>query len=316
MSRRLLLTDCPWGDAEIERGVLEPKGVEIIVAPAKDESTLIELARDADAIATCWAKVTAPVIEAAARCRLIARMGIGLDNIDLQAAERRKIVVTNVPDYCVTEVADHALALLLASARNVAFHHWNTKQGVYDLQAGPKMNRLGGMRLGLLGFGRIAREVHQRARAFGLDVQASTPSGDDYGTGCRMVSLKELLSTSDFLSLHAPLTAETRQVLNRESLRMLKPTAVVINTSRGGLIDHEALWEALRNGRLGGAALDVFDPEPPDLGHPLFADERVIATPHAAFVSEESLADLRTTVAGQVLDVFAGRTPKNVVNGG
>ena len=310
---RVLFTDLPWGDAEIERRGLA--GVaEVIEAEQDDEAALVRLAADTDVIATCWAKVTENVISAAPRCRLIARMGIGLDNIDVEAATQRGIPVTNVPDYCVSEVADHALALYLALARNVAFFHLRTKRGEYDLQAGPPMHRLSGRTLGLFGLGRIGQAVAARAAAFGLNVIAHTRSGDDHGTGCRMVDFPTLLRESDCISLHAPLSDETRHAFSTDQFAAMRPGAFLINTSRGGLIDLDALRQALQQGTPAGAGLDVFEPEPPDLSHPLFADERVIATPHAAFVSEEALIDLRTRVAGQIIDALEGRTPPNTVN--
>jgi D-3-phosphoglycerate dehydrogenase / 2-oxoglutarate reductase len=311
---RVLITDAPWGDVEIERELLEPAGCEVLLAPADDEQTLADLARDVRAIATCWAPVTARIIDAATRCRHVARLGIGLDNIDIPAATARGMVVTNVPDYCVEEVAHHALALLLAHARQVAFFHRQTKQGIYDLQAAAPMRRLSRQTLGLIGFGRTARRLREMALGIGLSVIAHTPSGNDYGTGCEMVSLDEVLSRSDYLSIHAPLTDESHHLIDSAALSRLRPTAFLINTSRGGLIDHDALWEALQQNRLAGAGLDVFEPEPPDLSQPLFGDERVILSPHAAFVSEESLVELRQRVAQQILDVLAGRTPEHVVN--
>lgn len=312
---RVLFTDLPWGDSEIERRILAPLGVDVVESPDGEEETLRGLAADVDAIAACWAPVTEPVIAAAPRCRLVARMGIGLDNIDVAAATARGIPVTNVPDYCIDEVADHALALMMTLARNVGFFHLRTKRGEYDLQTAPLMHRLGGRTLGLFGLGRIGRAVAARAAAFGLEVIAHTRSGDDHGTGCRMVDFDTLLSDSDFVSLHAPLTDETRHIFSSSRFARMRPGAFLINTSRGGLVDLEALWQALREDRLGGAGLDVFEPEPPDLSHPLFADERVIVTPHAAFVSAEALIDLRTRVAGQIADALAGRIPSNVVNG-
>lgn len=312
--RRVLITDHPWGNADIERRLLSPQDIEVVEATDQSESSLRSLAADVDAIATCWAKVTESVIAASPRLRHVARMGIGLDNIDVAFATKRKIVVTNVPDYCVTEVADHAVALLLSCVRNVAFFSRRIKAGEYQLTAGPPMHRLQGRTLGLVGFGRIARDVYTRAKSFGLNVLATSSSGNDYGTGCRMVVLDELLSSSDYVSLHAPLTPETKHLLNRATLQKLKPGAVVINTSRGGLIDQDALWAAIRDGHVAGAGLDVFEQEPPDLAHPLFADERVVTTPHAAFVSEESLVELRERVAKQILDVIQGREPENIVN--
>jgi D-3-phosphoglycerate dehydrogenase len=311
---RVLITDRAWPDCSIERGVLSSVGAEVVEAPKSDEATLIELARDADAIGTNWAPVTADVIRAASRCRTIARFGIGLDNISVTTATELGIPVTNVPDYCVAEVSDHALALLLAAARNVAFFHARTKSGEYQLSAGPPMRRLSDATLGLVGFGQIARALYPKARALGMTVLANSRRLDDFGTGCPMVSLDEILTQSDFLSLHAPLSESTRHLISGRQLAKMKPTAWLINTSRGALIDAAALREALAADRIGGAALDVFDPEPPDLADPLYRDERVIVTPHAAFLSEESLCEVRTRASRQIADALAGSRPANVIN--
>jgi D-3-phosphoglycerate dehydrogenase len=241
-------------------------------------------------------------------------MGIGLDNIAVAVATDLRIPVTNVPDYCVEEVADHALALLLACSRNVAYFHLRTKRGEYRLQNGPSMRRVAGQRLGLFGLGRIGQKLAGRARGLGLKVIAHTASGNDYGVGCPMVSLDELLIQSDYISLHAPLTPATHHIFGLAQFEKMKRSAFLINTSRGGLIDHSGLWIALQQNLIAGAALDVFEPEPPDLSQPLFRDERVIVTPHAAFVSVESLIELRTRVAGQILEALSGRRPENVVN--
>jgi D-3-phosphoglycerate dehydrogenase / 2-oxoglutarate reductase len=313
--RIVLITDFPWGNVDLETKILSQHGARVVAASGSDEATLVGMATDAEAIATCWAKVTSKVIDAASRCRHIARMGIGLDNIDVDYATSRNIVVTNVPDYCVGEVADHALALILACTRNVGFFHHRIKRGEYNLKAGPAMHRLAGRTLGLLGFGKTARAVYQRARGFELNVIAASASGNDYGTGCRMVSLDELVAQSDIISLHAPLTPETTRVINRDTLARCRAGVVLVNTSRGGLIDEVALTEAVQSGHVAAAGLDVFDPEPPDVHRPLLTDERVVATPHAAFVSEESLIELRERVARQIADVLEGRTPPNIVNG-
>jgi len=311
---RVLVTDHPWPDLDLERRLLAPLGVELVDAPAEDEATLAKLAVDVDAIAVCWAQVTRRVIEAARECRVICRFGIGLDNIDIPVATALGIPVTNIPDYCVEEVADHALSQLLALSRNLPFFHLRTKQGEYDLAAGPPMRRLRGRTLGLIGLGRIGRAVFERARAFGLNVIATTPSGNDHGTGCRMVTLDELLQTADLISLHAPLTAATRHLLDRQAFAKMRPGVLVVNTSRGPLIDPNALHEAIQSGKVPGAALDVFDPEPPDLSLPLYRSERLLATPHAGFVSVESVIELRERVCGQILSVLAGEIPENVVN--
>jgi D-3-phosphoglycerate dehydrogenase len=311
---RVLLTDRAWPDTAIEREILGRVDAELVEAADAHEAALAFLAPDADAIATNWAGVTEKVVRAARRCRVICRTGIGLDNIAVATATSLKIPVTNVPDYCVGDVADHALALLLACARNIAFFHVRTKRGEYDLPAAPPMPRLAGRRLGLVGLGRIGTNLAGKARALGLEVIAHTSSGSDHGTGCRMVSLNELLAESDFVSLHAPLTDATRHLLALGEFEKMKRTAFVINTARGGLIDQAGLWMALERNLIAGAALDVFDPEPPDLATPLMQDERVIITPHAAFVSPESLIELRTRVATQIVDVLSGRRPECVVN--
>jgi D-3-phosphoglycerate dehydrogenase / 2-oxoglutarate reductase len=311
---RLLITDHPWTGLEIENRILGPYGVKIVDAPDANEETLVRLAADVDAIATCWGQVTGKVIRAARDCRIVCRMGIGLDNIDIPTATSLGIPVTNVPDYCVEEVAEHALGLMLALVRNVAFFHLRTKRGEYDLKAGPAMNRLRGRRLGLIGFGRIARAVRERALPFGLEVVASTASGNDHGTGCPMIPLEELLGTSDLISLHAPLSDATQHLLGTEAFAKMKPGVILVNTSRGGLIDPRALHEAIEGGIVRGAGLDVFEPEPPDLADPLYEHESVIVTPHAAFVSVESVNDLRQRVAEQIVAILNGDVPENVVN--
>jgi D-3-phosphoglycerate dehydrogenase len=176
------------------------------------------------------------------------------------------------------------------------------------------MKRLEGATLGLVGFGRIARALLPKVKAIGFHVVAHSRHSDDRGTGCPMVGLDDLLAQSDFVSLHVPLTDSTHGLLGPKQFERMKPTAYVVNTSRGALIDHAALWRAISSGRLAGAALDVFDPEPPDLSQPLFRDERVIVTPHAAFTSAESLQNLRTRASRQIAEALAGRRPENVVN--
>jgi D-3-phosphoglycerate dehydrogenase len=311
---RVLITDHPWPDLTVERQLLSALGAELVEAPNGDESTLIELARDVDAIGTCWAKVTEAVIAAAPRLRVVARYGIGLDNIAVPAASERGIPVTYVPDYCVEEVADHTLALLLACLRKVGFYHLRTKQGEYQLQAGSPLRRLSKLTLGLIGFGRIGQEVFRRARGLGLSVIAYSPSGNDRGSGCRMVSLDEVLEQSDAVSLHLPLADETRRLIGMSELRRMRRSAWLINTSRGGLVDHAALWSAIESGEIAGAGLDVFDPEPPDLAEALYRDERVIVTPHAAFLSEESLADLRQRATASIVQVLQGLQPEHLAN--
>ncbi|WP_417379267.1 C-terminal binding protein [Gimesia sp.] len=312
---RVLITDRAWPDCEVEKRELSRVDAEVIEAPpGADEETLIECASGVDAIATCWAQVTQAVIDAAPDCKTIARLGIGLDNIDVAYATSLKIPVTNVPDYCIPEVADHTIGLMLASLRNIAFLHHQTKQGVYNLSAAPLPRRVGTLTLGLFGFGLTGQAVAERAKAFGMQVIATNSSGNDYGTGTRMVPFEDLLEESDVISIHAPLTDATQHQFDAAAFQKMKPNAIIVNTSRGALIDFDALKTALINEDISGAALDVFDPEPPDLSDPFFQHDRIIATPHAAFISQESLDELRQQAASQVADVLVGKQPSNVVN--
>jgi D-3-phosphoglycerate dehydrogenase len=320
MSRfRVLITDYAWPDVEIERRTLAEIDAELIVAAKsqQDAAGLAALAKEhqVDAIMTNWAKVPQAVIEASPKVRIVSRLGIGLDNIDVAYCTSRRIPVTNIPDYCLIEVAEHALALLLALSRKVAFYHHETKAGRYQLQAGPKLRRIEGQTLGIVGLGNIGRKLAEKALGIGLTVIATSRSGKSGIPGVSIVPLEELLASSDYVSLHVPMTRETRHMIGAAQLAQMKPSAYLINTARGGLIDTPALAVALAAGKLAGAALDVQDPEPPDLSQPPYNDPRVIITPHAAFVSEESLADLRLRVARQVAARLTGGVPQNVVNG-
>lgn len=310
---RVLLTDYNWPDLDVERRLLAQADAELVLPPAADPATLASLAGDVRAIITCWAKVPESVLAAAPRCKHVARLGIGLDNIDVAAATRLGMLVTNVPDYCLHEVAEHALALLLSLARKTAHFHLQTKNSCYDPKAWAPVRRLTGQTLGIVGLGSIGRQLAARAQGLGLKVLAARRKPEGF-PGTTLVPLDELLERSDFVSLHAPLTVETRHLIGRRELARMKPTAFLINTSRGGLIDHAALAEALAGDRLAGAALDVQDPEPPNMSEPPYNDPRVIVTPHGAFYSEESLIDLRQRVAQQVVAVLADKRPENIVN--
>lgn len=317
MVHRVLLTDYAWPDLEIERAILQKADAELIVAQQTDAASLARLAADCEAIMTNWVNVPESVIAAAPKCKIIARLGIGLDNIDVAAATRRGIVVTNVPDYCVTEVAEHALALILSLARKVAFYHYETKSGRYNLKDGLPLRRIEGQTLGVVGFGNIARKLAEKAAALGLNVLATARrprNSTELPQGVVWCDLNKLLSASDFISLHLPLNSDTKHLIGTEQFVRMKSTAFIINTARGGLIDHVALAAALAANNLAGAALDVQDPEPPNLSKPPYNDPRVIVTPHVAFVSTESLENLRTRTATQVATRLSGEWPENIVN--
>ena len=314
---RVLLTDYAWPDLNIERAILQKAGAELIVADETDPASLARHAADCDAIMTNWVNVPESVIAAAPKCKIIARLGIGLDNIDVPAATRRGIVVTNVPDYCVTEVAEHALALMLSLARKVAFYHHETKSGRYNLKDGLPLHRIEGQTLGIVGFGNIGRKLAEKAAGIGLNVLATARkprNSAELPRGVAWCDLNKLLSESDFISLHLPLNSDTKHLIDAEQLARMKPSAFIINTARGGLIDHAALAAALAANKLAGAALDVQDSEPPNLSQPPYNEPRVIVTPHVAFVSAESLENLRTRTATQVATRLRGEWPENIVN--
>lgn len=313
---RVLLTDYAWENLEIEKETLTSGGAELIVGGTNDEETLVKLAAEhqVDAIMCNWAPVTEKVISASPNMKIVARLGIGLDNIDMDYCTRHGILVTNTPDYCLAEVAEHTLALIFACARKVAMYHHDTMSGKYDLKAGPMMRRMEGQTLGIVGLGNIGTLLAQKAKCLGLNVLATSRSGKTM-EGVETVDMDRLLAESDYVSLLIPATPETRKSFGAEQFKQMKPTAYLINTARGAIVDHDALAAALDAGELAGAALDVQDPEPCDLTIAPYNDPRVIVTPHAAFVSIESLENMRGRVARQVIDCLEGKTPENVRNG-
>ena len=234
------------------------------------------------------------------RCRVISVYAVGTDGVDVDAATARGIAVRNVPDYCTVEVAEHAVGLLLAAWRKFRAAERVARGDAWDVTALRPIHRLAGRTVGLVGFGSISREVASRLGAFGVNLVASDPYADARvaaGLGVRLLPLRELLETADAVSLHAPLTAETRGLLGRSELALLRPGAVLVNASRGGLVDHDALLDALQSGHLAGAALDVLDVEPPSALHPLLGRDDVLCTPHMGYYSEEALETLRTEAA-------------------
>lgn len=317
---RVLVTDFAWPSLDIEREILGRVGAELVVAETGGEAELIELAPDADAILTNWKTVPEAAVRAAGRCVVIGRYGVGVDNIPVELATELGIVVANVPDFCTDEVADHAMALLLACARRLVPFTSETRSGVWSLERAPGLPRLGEQVLGVVGFGRIARALVPRARGFGLRVLVYTPRLAAAGAVEPAAeveiaaSLDELLAASDYVSLHAPATAETAGLIGEPELRQMKPSAYLINTSRGALIDEAALASALRDGKIAGAALDVLSSEPPPADLPLLRAPNVIVTPHAAFYSDPAIHDLQTRSATSVASVLTGSPPESVVN--
>src|SRR5574341_1391208 len=317
MSFVVAVTDYVFSSLEPEQRVLAPLGVELRPGQCKSEDEIIALAQGTDGVLNCYAKMTARVIEKLACCKIIARYGIGVDNVDLGAATRAGIVITNVPDYCVDEVSDHALALLLALARRIVPADGAVKAGAWDVVDHAGVRRLRGQTLGLVGFGKIAGAVAAKAQTFGLRVLACDPFVGPEAMarhGVQAVDFGTLLGEADAISIHVPLSAETRGLIGQRELARMKSTAFLINTSRGGIVDEQALAVALKENRLGGAALDVLAVEPPPPDHPLRQAPNIILTPHLAFYSRESVIELQTKAAEEVARALKGEPPRSPVN--
>jgi D-3-phosphoglycerate dehydrogenase len=317
MSFIVAVTDYVFSSLEPEQQVLAPLGVELRSQQCRSEEEIIALAREADAVLNCYAKMTARVVENLTRCKIIARYGIGVDNVDLAAATKARILVTNVPDYCVDEVSDHALALLLALARKIVTADAGVKSGTWSVTAYAEIRRLRGLTLGLIGFGKIAKALASKAQPLGMKLLVYDPYLDPEiisRHGAEAASLEKLLAEADAISIHVPLSQETRNLIGPRELAHMKPSAFLINTSRGGIVDEQALAIALKEGRLGGAALDVLSIEPPPPDHPLRQAPNLILTPHLSFYSRESVIELQTKAAEEVARALKGEPPRSPVN--
>ena len=317
MNSKVLITDYVWPSTDPEREVLEAAGIELVVAPDTSVGTLADLATDVDAIMFCFAQVTGQVLESATNCKIAARYGIGVDNVDIPKATELGIVVTNVPDYCMDEVTDHALGMILALNRRLVPHNRSVLSGGWDTVAlNQPMHRTRGATLGIVGFGRIGRSLADKAVGFGMHILTYDPLIKP-GTpldGVTAVSFDDLLKESDFISLHVPLIPSTENLISASQLAKMKPGSILINCARGGLIDEEALAVALQTGHIAGAGLDVVEPTPPDPNSALLSQENVIITPHTAFFSQASTLELERRTAAEVVRVLNGETPENLIN--
>jgi D-3-phosphoglycerate dehydrogenase len=316
MSHLVVVSDSVFPSLDPARQVLAAIDAELQLAPHPTTDAIVQAAAAADALMVTYAKITAEMIEQMPRCRIIARFGIGVDNVDIPAATDRGIVVTKVPDYCIDEVSDHAVALLLALVRKIPFSNAQVHAGTWAMSAVVPIHRLRGSVLGLVGFGRIPQLVAPKAKAFGLRVVAFdpyVPAETFTRAGVDSVDFAELLRVSDYVSIHSPLLPETRNLFGDDAFGRMKSTAYLINTARGPIVDEAALARALDAGKLAGAALDVMPQEPP-VDSPLLGRANVIITPHTSFYSEESLVDLQVKAAEEVVRVLGGQAPRNPVN--
>ena len=296
--------------------VLSEIGAELKLAADSSPESVMKLAADADAVLVTYAKINAEMIRQMQKVRIISRFGIGVDNVDLDAATEKGIVVTKVPDYCIDEVSDHAMALLLTAARKIPLANDQVHAGTWRMPNVVPIHRLRGSVLGLVGFGRIPQLVAPKAKSFGMRVVAFdpyVPAEVFRNLGVEKVEFADLLKISDYVSIHSPLTPETKGLFNADAFSRMKKGSYVVNTARGPIIDEAALAAAIDSGQIAGAALDVMTNEPPT-GSPLIGKRNVIITPHTSFYSEESLVELQTKASQEVANVLTGKPPRNPVN--
>jgi D-3-phosphoglycerate dehydrogenase len=309
---KVVVSDQVFPSVDVEQALLADIDADLVVASG-DVDSVLATAADADAILNTYLPWSAESIARLTRCKIIARYGIGFDNVDLKAAAGAGIVVTNVPDYSVEEVATHALALILASLRKVVTADRSVRAGTSSIDNFRPIRRLSTLTVGLIGYGRIARRIAAPLAALGADIIAHDPylqPGPDLPP---LLEFDTVLSRSDIVSLHLPLTDETRDIIDRDALGRMRPEAILINTSRGPLVDLDALGDALRQGTIGAAGLDVFDVEPLDASR-VEGVPNLIVTPHMAYYSEEALAESQRKAATQVIKVLTGEKPDYRVN--
>lgn len=314
---KVVLTDHGFASIEQEKSLLAAAGCELVVLQSKDPEKLALACADADALLVQWAPINAAVIAALRHCKVIVRYGIGVDNVDLKAAGARGIPVCNVPDYCIAEVADHALALALSLARQIPQTDAAVRSGTWKIIPPSPFPSFRSTTFATAGFGRIARAVLERARGFGFRLAAYdpfVPANAFAEAGVRRLELDALWRESGIVSLHLPLNPETRHMVGEASLSRMRNDAIVINTARGGLIDTRALARALVDKRIAGAGLDVFETEPLEADHPLRQAPNVLLTSHPAWYSAGSVPELQRKSAEAVVRAIRGEALVNVVN--
>jgi D-3-phosphoglycerate dehydrogenase / 2-oxoglutarate reductase len=316
---KVVITDYNLPDLDVEQSYCEKAGYELVGMKSGSEQERIDLVRDADAVITQFAPVNAAVINAMQKSRVIVRYGIGVDNVDLKAAAAKNIPVCNVPDYCIDEVADHTLAMILDLARKITANAAKVKAGGWGLAVPLSgMCAMKNMTIGVVGFGRIGREVAQRLQAFKCKVLVFDPAVEPaaaQAAGFTPVALDELLRSSDLVTLHCPSNEKTQYMINARSIAAMKPGAMLVNASRGTLVKTDDLAAALQSGAISAAALDVTDPEPINPDNPLVTMDNVIINPHLASASPGAVIKLRTSVAKIVAMAVKGEKLPNIVNG-
>lgn len=320
---KVYISDYDYPDNEIEKSVLEPIGAEVIGLHCKTGEGLAEQAADADAILEQYAKIDRNTINALTKCKIIARYGIGVDILDVQACREKGIVVTNVPDYCLDEVADHAISMSFMLMRNIPHYNNCIHNGSYQWQDWiSPIPRYRGAKYGLIGFGRIAQNAARKLQTFGFEIMAYDPFLSESfmaSHGVRKVELETIFRDSDVINVFCPHTEETHHIVNEETLALMKPSAYLVCVSRGKCIDNKALYHALKNNKIAGAAVDDPEEEPMKMNdwtpqlNPLFGLDNFYCTPHVGYVSKQALEECRRVAAENVKAVLTGQKPHDIV---
>lgn len=314
---KVVITDSDFKDFDIEQKELEKVNASLSVSQCKSEKELIEATKDADGLIVQYANINSNVIKSLKKCKVIARYGIGVDTLDVQAATEHNICIVNAQEYCLDEVSNHAITLALACMRKIVILNNAVKNGIWDVKIATPVFRLKNRKFGLVGFGNIAKKVARKVQAFGFNIISYDPYvSSSVMSECNVekVELEDLLRESDVVSLHLPLNKHTKYIISKKELKLMKETAFVINTSRGPLINQEDLYNALNEKWIAGAGLDVLEEIPTNSDHKLLKLDNLVITPHTAFYSEESLRDLKRIAAVGVAQVLKGEAPSFLLN--
>jgi len=305
-------------DYGIETKILNAHGIDVVIEECKTDDEVIKAAADADAIGVIYVKINGALMDNLKKCKVLVRYGIGYDSIVVPDATARSIAVCNLPDYCQPDVATHAFAMILDCCRKITMMDRKLREGVYDSNYGYRIHRLSCLKIGFLGFGAIARKLVEYMKPYNMEMLAFDPyiAPEVFsGLGCRQVALDELLANSDIISLHSPLTKETKHIIDRAGIAKMKDGVIIVNTARGAIICLDDLVGGLESGKIGAVALDTIEGEPNiPLTHPIYSYENVILTPHCAFNSVEAEREQHEKVAKAVIEVLNGNLPNNCIN--
>jgi D-3-phosphoglycerate dehydrogenase len=315
---KIVISDDRFGNSKEEISVFNDMPIDLVIADCKTEDELINVCRDADAVLLNQAPMTSRVIASLQKCKVISRYGIGYDNVDIKAAEEKNIWVTNVPGYCTEEVAEHALGMLLCCVRRIPFKDRGVREGKWNLNLIQPIRRMSGRTMGIIGFGSTGRAFWEKVQGFGFSRILINDTHVEKkllpGMFGEAASFEKVISESDFISLHIPLKDSTRHLINQQTISLMKDGVIIINISRGPVIDESALIDALQSGKVSSAGLDVFEREPLSADNPLVSLDNVILSDHSAYYSEEAVSELKTQTAINAREVLEGKIPKTPVN--